>query len=205
MICDLRFRPNPLSRASYLIDNGFFFFATLRLANGVQSQLLIVLFTPRLHMAPKASSSSRAWDGLTPSLSQWTLDAVASMGFTRMTPVQASAIPLFMAHKDVVVEAVTGSGKTLSFLIPVVEKLLRLEDPIKKHHIGAIVISPTRSVTPRAHAYSGHPANSIFCAENWQHKSIKYFYLYSSFTLHRPQRFILRRAMRLVRSPPPRS
>ncbi|KAJ5211914.1 uncharacterized protein N7498_003560 [Penicillium cinerascens] len=97
-------------------------------------------------MAPKPSSSSRAWDGLTPPLSQWTLDAVASMGFTRMTPVQASAIPLFMAHKDVVVEAVTGSGKTLSFLVPVVEKLLRLDEPIKKHHIGAIIISPTREL-----------------------------------------------------------
>ncbi|KAJ5625710.1 hypothetical protein N7510_002019 [Penicillium lagena] len=97
-------------------------------------------------MAPKPSSSTRAWDGLTPSLSEWTLDAVASMGFTRMTPVQASAIPLFMAHKDVVVEAVTGSGKTLSFLIPVVEKLLRLEDPLKKHHVGAIIISPTREL-----------------------------------------------------------
>lgn len=66
-----------------------------------------------------------------------------------MTPVQASAIPLFMAHKDVVVEAVTGSGKTLSFLIPVVEKLLRLEEPMKKHHVGAIVISPTRYVVRR--------------------------------------------------------
>ena len=97
-------------------------------------------------MAPKSSSSARAWDGLTPPLSDWTLEAMASMGFTRMTPVQASAIPLFMAHKDVVVEAVTGSGKTLSFLIPVVEKLLRLEEPLKKHHIGAIVISPTRWV-----------------------------------------------------------
>ncbi|KAJ5492892.1 ATP-dependent rRNA helicase spb4 [Penicillium diatomitis] len=97
-------------------------------------------------MAPKPAPSSRAWDALTPSLSQWTVDAVASMGFTRMTPVQASAIPLFMAHKDVVVEAVTGSGKTLSFLIPVVEKLLRVEEPIKKHHIGAIIISPTREL-----------------------------------------------------------
>ena len=97
-------------------------------------------------MAPRPSPSSRLWENVTPPLSQWTLDAVASMCFTRMTPVQASAIPLFMAHKDVVVEAVTGSGKTLSFLIPVVEKLLRLDEPIKKHHIGAIIISPTRSV-----------------------------------------------------------
>ena len=51
-----------------------------------------------------------------------------------------------MAHKDVVVEAVTGSGKTLAFLIPVVERLLRLDEPIKKHHVGAIIISPTREL-----------------------------------------------------------
>lgn len=42
------------------------------------------------------------------------------------------------------VEAVTGSGKTLAFLLPIVEKLLKLQDPIKKHHVGAIIISPTR-------------------------------------------------------------
>jgi ATP-dependent RNA helicase DDX55/SPB4 len=93
---------------------------------------------------PHSSTSSRAWEALTPPLSQWILEAVATMGFSRMTPVQAATIPLFASHKDVVVEAVTGSGKTLSFLIPVVEKLLRLEEPIKKHHIGAIIVSPTR-------------------------------------------------------------
>ncbi|EEQ27761.1 ATP-dependent rRNA helicase spb4 [Microsporum canis CBS 113480] len=87
----------------------------------------------------------RAWEALTPSLSQWILDAVSAMGFSRMTPVQASAIPLFMGNKDVVVEAVTGSGKTMSFLIPVIEKLLRLDSAVKKHHVGAIIVSPTRS------------------------------------------------------------
>lgn len=46
----------------------------------------------------------RAWDALTPPLSGWTLDAIKTMGFTRMTPVQASTIPLFMGNKDVVVE-----------------------------------------------------------------------------------------------------
>lgn len=91
-----------------------------------------------------AASTSRAWQALTPALSDWILDAVDSMGFDRMTPVQASTIPLFMGNKDVVVEAVTGSGKTLSFLVPIVERLLRLEEPIKRHHVGAIVISPTR-------------------------------------------------------------
>lgn len=99
----------------------------------------------RAEMA-SSTSSSRAWEALTPSLSEWILDAISSMGFSRMTPVQVSTIPLFMGHKDVVVEAVTGSGKTLAFLIPVIEKLLRLDEPIKKHHVGAIIISPTRSV-----------------------------------------------------------
>ncbi|KAI9714964.1 MAG: ATP-dependent rRNA helicase spb4 [Candelaria pacifica] len=96
-------------------------------------------------------TSNRAWDALTPSLSEWILDAISSMGFNRMTPVQASTIPLFMTHKDVVVEAVTGSGKTLAFLIPVIERLLRLDDPIKKHHVGAIIVSPTRELATQIH------------------------------------------------------
>ncbi|KAI9823948.1 MAG: ATP-dependent rRNA helicase spb4, partial [Sarea resinae] len=101
----------------------------------------------------KASpGSSRAWDALTPPLSEWILDAVSSMGFHRMTPVQASTMPLFMGHKDVVVEAVTGSGKTLAFLIPIVERLLRLEEPIKKHHVGAIIVSPTRELASQINA-----------------------------------------------------
>ena len=63
-----------------------------------------------LGMAPNdpvkesGSSSSRAWEAVTPVLDPWILDAVASMGFQHMTPVQASTIPLFTGHKDVVVE-----------------------------------------------------------------------------------------------------
>lgn len=112
--------------------------------------------------ANAAASASRAWEALTPPLAEWILDAVSSMGFKRymnfqpclqenlltlgcrMTPVQASTIPQFMGNKDVVVEAVTGSGKTLAYIIPVVEKLLRLEEQIKRHHVGAIILSPTR-------------------------------------------------------------
>ena len=96
--------------------------------------------------AASKSSSSRAWDALTPPLADWILTATSAMGFHQMTPVQASTIPLFMAHNDVVVEAVTGSGKTLAFLIPLVQRLLRLEEPIRKHHVGAIILSPTREL-----------------------------------------------------------
>jgi ATP-dependent RNA helicase DDX55/SPB4 len=86
----------------------------------------------------------RAWTSVNPPLSQWLLDGLDSMGFARMTPVQASTIPLFLGNKDTVVEAVTGSGKTLAFLIPVVERLLRAPDQAKKNQVAAIVISPTR-------------------------------------------------------------
>ena len=72
------------------------------------------------------------------------MDVINSMGYARMTPVQASTIPLFMKHKDVVVEAVTGSGKTLAFVIPVLEKLIRRERKLKENELGALIISPTR-------------------------------------------------------------
>ena len=51
-----------------------------------------------------------------------------------------------------IVKAVTGSGKTLAFIIPVVERLLRLEDPIRKHHVGAIIVSPTRELATQIYS-----------------------------------------------------
>ncbi|XP_023223506.1 ATP-dependent RNA helicase DDX55-like [Centruroides sculpturatus] len=72
-------------------------------------------------------------------------NAIKDLGFKSMTPVQAACIPLFLANKDVVVEAVTGSGKTLAFVIPLLEILLR-KTSLKKKDVGAIVISPTREL-----------------------------------------------------------
>ncbi|OAQ80262.1 DEAD/DEAH box helicase (Sbp4) [Purpureocillium lilacinum] len=105
-------------------------------------------------MAPgkvPAKKSARAWDALKPPLAEWILDAVSTMGFAQMTPVQAATIPHFMGNKDVVVEAVTGSGKTLSFLIPIVQRLLRLDEPTKRHHVAAIIVSPTRELAAQIH------------------------------------------------------
>ncbi|ORY77796.1 P-loop containing nucleoside triphosphate hydrolase protein [Protomyces lactucae-debilis] len=89
---------------------------------------------------------SREWDKLEVPLTPWIREAVATMGFQQMTPVQSSTIPLFMKHKDVVVEAVTGSGKTLAFLLPLIERLIQRDEPFSRHHIGALVICPTREL-----------------------------------------------------------
>ncbi|ETS79390.1 ATP-dependent rRNA helicase SPB4 [Pestalotiopsis fici W106-1] len=99
----------------------------------------------------ETKKDTRAWDALTPPLAEWILDYLSSSGFERMTPVQAAVLPLFSASKDVVVEAVTGSGKTLSYLIPVINRLLRLEEPTKPRHVAAIIVSPTRELASQIH------------------------------------------------------
>ena len=74
------------------------------------------------------------------------LAGITALGFTQMTHIQATCIPLFLNYKDVAAEAVTGSGKTLAFVVPIMEMLLR--NPLKtKQSIGAIIISPTRELT----------------------------------------------------------
>eukprot|EP00923_Selenidium_pygospionis_P020731 GHVN01035728.1.p1 GENE.GHVN01035728.1~~GHVN01035728.1.p1 ORF type:complete len:604 (+),score=45.47 GHVN01035728.1:48-1859(+) len=71
------------------------------------------------------SSRCRSFVDLRSSISQGTLDFVTAKGFSELTPVQQAVIPLFLAKKDVAVEACTGSGKTLSFVIPLLEILLK--------------------------------------------------------------------------------
>lgn len=86
-----------------------------------------------------------------PEISEETLSVLEVLGFATATPVQEATIPLFAGNKDVAVDACTGSGKTLAFVIPVVEKLRRLEEPLKKSQVGAIIISPTRELAKQIH------------------------------------------------------
>lgn len=114
--------------------------------------------------APK-KKDLRAWDALTPPLSDFILDAVQSMGFSRMTPVQAAVMPLFRKNSDVVVEAVTGSGKTLAFLLPILERILKSDESLKKHYVTGIIVSPTRELAIQIHnvllsILAFHPASA---------------------------------------------
>ncbi len=49
---------------------------------------------------------------------------LAKLGFVKPTPVQAQAIPEQLLGRDVVITAQTGTGKTLAFLLPLLDKLL---------------------------------------------------------------------------------
>jgi len=72
-------------------------------------------------------------------LAQPLVQAVAAMGFTQPTHVQAQAIPAALAGGDWMVSSQTGSGKTAAFLLPVLHRLL-----------NAGAAEATRAATPRA-------------------------------------------------------
>lgn len=95
--------------------------------------------------------SIRTFTDIRPPLLSSTLKVVESLGFKTLTPVQAAVIPLFLGNKDVAVEACTGSGKTIAFAIPLVERLHRLDIEFSKHEVYAIVISPTRELARQLH------------------------------------------------------
>ena len=96
-----------------------------------------------------------------PELSAEAKAVLASLGFERATPVQEATIPLFAGNKDVAVDACTGSGKTLAFVLPVVEKLRKLEKPLKKHQVGAVIVSPTRELSRQIHGVAAPFAAAV--------------------------------------------
>ncbi|GER34540.1 ATP-dependent RNA helicase HAS1, partial [Striga asiatica] len=83
-------------------------------------------------------------------LSEPTINAIKDMGHQYMTQIQAQAIPPLLLGKDVLGAARTGSGKTLSFLIPAVELLHQLCFK-PRNGTGDIVICPTRELAKQIH------------------------------------------------------
>jgi len=75
-------------------------------------------------------------------ISPYLKERISSTGFSVPTPVQAAAIPPALEGKDVLATAQTGTGKTLAFLIPVMERLLQPTKP----GIAALVLVPTREL-----------------------------------------------------------
>ena len=75
------------------------------------------------------------------SLPNEVLENLNSLGYTTPTPIQEATIPLIREGKDVIAQAKTGSGKTLSFALPLILKLDENE-----HFPQALIIAPTREL-----------------------------------------------------------
>lgn len=83
---------------------------------------------------------------LTMNLSRPIIKALTNLGFTKPTPIQAATIPVALLGKDVVGNAVTGSGKTAAFVIPMLERLIYREKSKKAAATRCVVLVPTREL-----------------------------------------------------------
>ncbi|KAK4750158.1 hypothetical protein SAY87_027607 [Trapa incisa] len=101
---------------------------------------------------PGGALTGTRFSELDPPLSQPVLEALSVGGFEFCTPVQATAIPLLCSFKDVAVDAATGSGKTLSFVVPIVEILRRSSADAKPHQVMGIIVSPTRELSSQIYS-----------------------------------------------------
>ncbi|MGN6567131.1 MAG: DEAD/DEAH box helicase [Flavipsychrobacter sp.] len=72
------------------------------------------------------------------------MEGIDAMGYVTATPVQEQVIPLLLQGRDIIAFAQTGTGKTASFLLPIIERLIT--EPHEGHKINAMVIVPTREL-----------------------------------------------------------
>jgi ATP-dependent RNA helicase RhlE len=82
-------------------------------------------------------------------LSSALITRINSNKFITPTPVQAKAIPPALEGRDVLATAQTGTGKTLSFLIPIVEMLQKAQD---RNAAQALILLPTRELAMQVEA-----------------------------------------------------
>ena len=77
------------------------------------------------------------------------LRGLKDLGFPRPTPVQQDAIPPALAGRDVVACAMTGSGKTAAFLLPIMQRFLAKRRGVTR----ALVLTPTRELAAQIDAH----------------------------------------------------
>ena len=74
-------------------------------------------------------------------LSEPTMRAIRNKGYTVSTPVQAGCIPPMLAGKDVIAKAPTGTGRTMAFGLPIIERIDRESEAVQ-----ALILAPTREL-----------------------------------------------------------
>lgn len=70
------------------------------------------------------------------------LNGIRDMRYREMTPIQEKAIPFALEGHDLIAAAQTGTGKTAAFLIPIIDRLIRLEEGTTR----ALILTPTREL-----------------------------------------------------------
>ncbi len=85
-------------------------------------------------------------------LTEELLKSVADQGYTTPTPIQEKAIPLILEGKDVLAGAQTGTGKTASFTLPLLQRLFQNYDPHQKpRRVRGLILVPTRELAQQVY------------------------------------------------------
>ena len=74
------------------------------------------------------------------------LKAIEEKGYAVPTPIQGKAIPAALAKRDILGCAQTGTGKTASFAIPIIQHLQTNKEAVKCRGIKALILTPTREL-----------------------------------------------------------
>ena len=92
--------------------------------------------------AKNQDATSLRFDQLT--LASATLQNLEQLGFAQMTPIQAASLPVTLAGQDLIAQASTGSGKTVAFGLPLIERLQSAGSPSAP--VQAVILCPTREL-----------------------------------------------------------
>lgn len=80
------------------------------------------------------------------------LIALKNKGYTHPTPIQEQSIPPLLEGKDLIGIAQTGTGKTASFLLPIIQKLAKNRKRPQPNHVFALILTPTRELASQIEA-----------------------------------------------------
>lgn len=98
-------------------------------------------------------------------LSDPILRAISELAYSQPTPIQAKAIPVILQGKNLLAGAQTGTGKTASFVLPILQ-LLQDKGPVRPKRMRALILTPTRELALQVQTnitrYAKHlPLNSL--------------------------------------------
>lgn len=112
------------------------------------------------------------------SLHERLMKAIDTLGFTKPTEVQATALPPALEGKDLMVSAETGSGKTLAFLLPILQRCVEISAP--RSGTRGLILTPTRELAEQVTAmceklaaFTRVTALSVCGGENYENQAAK--------------------------------
>ena len=79
------------------------------------------------------------------------ITSVSHLGFTETTQIQAQAVPIAVSGKDLLASSKTGSGKTLAYLLPAMQRVLKIR-ALTRRDPRVLILTPTRELAKQVYA-----------------------------------------------------